>query len=71
MEFKNYLLSISFALIIIVFSTIHYSFPDLVKLFADFPTHPDIRLASIDGVEGPLIMQLLRVMLFLVPSHME
>ena len=51
MEFKNYLLSISFALIIIVFSTIHYSFPDLVKLFADFPTHPDIRLASIDGVE--------------------
>ena len=23
-----------------------------MKLFADFPTHPDIRLASIDGVEG-------------------
>ena len=47
----NYLLSISFALIIVVFSTIHYSFPNLVALFADFPTHPDIRLASIDGVE--------------------
>jgi glycine betaine/proline transport system permease protein len=51
MEFKNYLLSIAFALIIIVFSAIHYSFPNLVALFADFPTHPDIRLASIDGVE--------------------
>ena len=51
MELKNYLLSISFSLIIIVFSTIHYSFPNLVALFADFPTHPDIRLASIDGVE--------------------
>lgn len=51
MSFKNYLLSISFALIIIIFSTIHYSFPNLVALFADFPTHPDIRLASIDGVE--------------------
>ena len=51
MEFKNYLLSISFALIIIIFSSVHYSFPYLVELFADFPTHPDIRLASIDGVE--------------------
>jgi len=51
MEFKNYLLSISFALIIIIFSSVHYSFPNLVDLFADFPTHPDIRLASIDGVE--------------------
>ena len=51
MEFKNYLLSISFALIIIIFSSVHYSFPNLVELFADFPTHPDIRLASIDGVE--------------------
>ena len=51
MEFKNFLLSISFVLVIIIFSTIHYSFPNLVALFADFPTHPDIRLASIDGVE--------------------
>ena len=51
MQFKNYLLSISFALIIIVFSAIHYSFPTLIQMFADFPTHPDIRLASIDGVE--------------------
>ena len=51
MQFKNYLLSISFALIIIVFSAIHYSFPTLIQMFADFPTRPDIRLASIDGVE--------------------
>ncbi|MBP39968.1 MAG: glycine/betaine ABC transporter [Chloroflexi bacterium] len=52
MELKNYLLSTAFALIIIVLSTIHYSFPNLVELFADFPTHPDIRLRSIDGVES-------------------
>jgi glycine betaine/proline transport system permease protein len=51
MQLKNYLLSISFALIIIVFSSIHYSFPTLIEVFSDFPTHPDIRLASIDGVE--------------------
>ena len=51
MQFKNYLLSISFALIIVVFSAIHYSFPTLIEIFADFPTHPDIRLTSIDGVE--------------------
>ena len=51
MQFKNYLLSISFALIIIVFSAIHYSFPTLIQMFADFPTHPDIRHASVDGVE--------------------
>ena len=28
-----------------------YRFPMLIQMFADFPTHPDIRLASIDGVE--------------------
>ena len=51
MELKNYLLSATFALVIIVLSTIHYSFPNLIELFADFPTHPDIRLTSIEGVE--------------------
>ena len=51
MQLKNYILSISFALIIIVFSSIHYSFPTLIEIFSDFPTHPDIRLASIVGVE--------------------
>ncbi len=52
MELKNYILSTTFALTIIILSTIHYRFPNLIELFADFPTHPDIRLASIDGVES-------------------
>ena len=52
MKIKNYLLSIIFALVIILFSTIHYSYPNLIKSMKDFPTHPDIRLASIDGVES-------------------
>ena len=48
----NFVSSTVFAITIIVLSTIHYSFPNLVALFADFPTHPDIRLLSIDGVEN-------------------
>jgi len=40
-----------FAFTVMLLSTIHYSFPNMVALFADFPTHPDIRLLSIDGVE--------------------
>jgi len=52
MTLKNYLLSIIFSLVIIIFSTIHYSFPTMFDLMKDFPTHPDIRLKSIAGVEG-------------------
>ncbi len=51
MKLQNYILSITFALIIILISTVHYSFPNLIDLMNDFPTHPDIRLASIDWVE--------------------
>lgn len=40
-----------FAFTVMLLSTIHYSFPNMVAVFADFPTHPDIRLLSIDGVE--------------------
>ena len=52
MMMRNVVSSTVFAITIIVLSTIHYSFPNLVALFADFPTHPDIRLLSIDGVEN-------------------
>ncbi len=38
---------------LIVFAAMtHYSFPDRFSLLSDFPTDPDIRLVSIDGVEA-------------------
>ena len=52
MEIKNFLISGIFSLVIILFSTIHYSFPNYMDVMKDFPTHPDIRLNSIAGVEG-------------------
>jgi glycine betaine/proline transport system permease protein len=48
---KNFLITGIFALVIILFSTIHYSFPNYLNIMKDFPTHPDIRLNSISGVE--------------------
>ena len=52
MGVKNFLITGIFSLVIILFSTIHYSFPNLMNVMKDFPTHPDIRLSSIAGVEG-------------------
>jgi glycine betaine/proline transport system permease protein len=52
MKIKNFLISGVFSLVIILFSTIHYSFPNYMDVMKDFPTHPDIRLNSIAGVEG-------------------
>ena len=52
MKLNNIILSVVFALVIIIFSTIHYSFPNFMDVMKDFPTHPDIRLKSIAGVEG-------------------
>ena len=52
MGIKNFLITGIFSLVIILFSTIHYSFPNLMNVMKDFPTHPDIRLSSIAGVEG-------------------
>ena len=52
MGIKNFLITGIFSLVIILFSTIHYSFPNLMNIMKDFPTHPDIRLSSIAGVEG-------------------
>ena len=41
-----------FMLLIIAAAVVHYSFPGRFSLLTDFPTDPDIRLVSIDGVEA-------------------
>ena len=51
MRFKNYFLSVIFTSVIMFFSVIHYSFPGLVLIMNEFPTHPEIRLVSIRWVE--------------------
>ncbi|PPR75186.1 MAG: Glycine betaine/proline betaine transport system permease protein ProW [Alphaproteobacteria bacterium MarineAlpha3_Bin5] len=51
MTTKNYLLSIGFSSVIMFFSVVHYSFPGFFAVMNDFPTHPEIRLASIKWVE--------------------
>lgn len=38
--------------LIVVAAMMHYSFPSRFSLLSDFPTDPDIRLVSIDGVEA-------------------
>ncbi len=38
--------------LIVAAAVIHYSFPGRFPLLTDFPTDPDIRLTSIDGVEA-------------------
>jgi len=40
-----------FVIMIVLASVLHYSFPDRFSLLSAFPTDPDIRLVSIDGVE--------------------
>jgi len=51
MKIKNYFISIIFSVVIIFFTTLHYSFPGIFSLMNDFPTHPEIRLSSINIVE--------------------
>jgi glycine betaine/proline transport system permease protein len=51
MQTKNYILSTVFASVIMFFSVVHYSFPGLINIMNEFPTHPDIRLTSIAWVE--------------------
>ena len=51
MKMKNYLLSVIFSAVIMLFSVVHYSFPGLMTIMNDFPTHPEIRLTSIKWVE--------------------
>jgi glycine betaine/proline transport system permease protein len=45
-------LSAIFMVLIVVAAMLHYSFPRQFDLLSDFPTNPEIRLASIDWVEG-------------------
>ena len=51
MKMKNYILSGIFTAVIMLFSVVHYSFPGLMTIMNDFPTHPEIRLTSIKWVE--------------------
>ena len=51
MQTKNYILSTVFTSVIMFFSVVHYSFPGLINIMNEFPTHPDIRLTSIAWVE--------------------
>ncbi|MDC1064363.1 ABC transporter permease subunit [Candidatus Pelagibacter sp.] len=51
MQTKNYILSTVFTSVIMFFSVVHYSFPGLINVMNEFPTHPDIRLTSIAWVE--------------------
>ena len=51
MQVKNFVSSTTFAAVIMFFSVVHYSFPGVITLMDDFPTHPDIRLTSIKWVE--------------------
>ena len=51
MQTKNFILSGIFTSIIMFFSVMHYSFPGLLVIMNEFPTHPEIRLTSIKWVE--------------------
>ncbi len=51
MKIKNYILSSIFTTVIMFFSVVHYSFPGLITVMNEFPTHPEIRLTSIKWVE--------------------
>jgi len=51
MQTKNYILSGIFTSVIMFFSVMHYSFPGLLAIMNEFPTHPEIRLTSIKWVE--------------------
>ena len=51
MKLKNYLFTIFFTFVIVIFTVIHYSFPDNINFLNNFPTHPDIRLVSINWIE--------------------
>jgi len=52
MPARHMALSVVFAVIIVVTTVIHYSFPGAYPLLSDFPTEPGIRLTSIDWVEA-------------------
>jgi glycine betaine/proline transport system permease protein len=52
MPLSQMVFSTVFMLLIVTAATQHYSFPGRFQLLSAFPTDPDIRLVSIDGVEA-------------------
>jgi len=51
MTIKHFTLAISFNLLIIAATVIHYSFPGISSLFTEFPTKQLFRMGAIGGVE--------------------
>lgn len=52
MSLKHIVLSITFFAVIIIATTLHYSFPGAYNFLSEFPTKPEIRLTSIAWVEA-------------------
>jgi len=52
MPAREIVFSAVFMVLMVAVAMVHYSFPDRFALLSDFPTNPEIRLTSIDGVEG-------------------
>ena len=52
MPMSHIILSAIFMALIVMAAMFHYSFPGRFDLLSNFPTNPDIRLTSIDRVEG-------------------
>ena len=52
MPVRQIAFSAIFMVLIVVAAMLHYSFPGQFDLLSDFPTDPEIRLTSIDWVEG-------------------
>ncbi len=52
MPVQQIVFSAAFMVLMVAVAMVHYSFPDRFELLSTFPTDPDIRLTSIDGVEA-------------------
>ena len=52
MPIPHIILSAIFMSLIVIAAMFHYSFPGRFEILSNFPTNPDIRLTSIDRVEG-------------------
>jgi len=52
MPVREIVFSAVFMILMVAVAMVHYSFPDRFDLLSDFPTNPEIRLTSIDGVEA-------------------
>lgn len=52
MPIPHIILSAIFMALIVIAAMFHYSFPGRFEILSNFPTNPDIRLTSIDRVEG-------------------